>query len=290
MAPRIDLNNLKFEYEFPDTQGFECRPDMYCGNCCSMPFHLTYREINRINDFLEKWLYSKRFRNFVLDYLTYLRVPIRMTTFYLQKTTEKYRTAFETFFKPSFFIEKEGVLHVVDYRLSYHRGTQKCIFFNPMTYQCAIYNVRPNECRIYPFNFEYNFRINKEIKVFIIEKCEGLESTKPVNKLSLEKTIKDSMKFFFDHNKMLQKIGEKNNIPLHMPSEHFQKREIRKIHKEMPKMADWVEKIHISRKKNKIPEIQDILLEEQVVSCLNIESYRSYLSQLRKRTLKSNWI
>ena len=59
---KVDFENLKFEYEFPETQGFDCNPDkMPCGLCCHNPFQLTFKEINQINRFLEKWLFTSEF-------------------------------------------------------------------------------------------------------------------------------------------------------------------------------------------------------------------------------------
>ena len=287
----IDLEDVEFEYEFSGTQGFECRPDMCCGLCCGMPFNVTYHEINRINNFLRDWLLSARFRDFVLDHLTHLEVPIRIEPFHLRKEYEKYRKGFETFFKPSLFAAKDDVFYVTHYRLARHKDTGKCIFFDPTTYECAIYDSRPKECQVYPFNFDYNFRIDKRIKVFVTEECDGLDSAEPLNKPLLEEAIKDYIKLVFEQNKMLQKCGEKHSISVHMPFESFQEREIRKMRKERHKVAEMIEKIHITKKETKISEIRDILLEEQMISCLNPKSYKSYLSRLgRKEALIGDWI
>lgn len=287
----MNLEDVEFEYEFPADQGFECRPDMYCGLCCGMPFNITCHEINRINCFLRDWPLSAKFRDFVLNHLAYLNVPIRFEPFHLQKKFEEYKREFETFFKPSYFAVKDDTLCVTHYRLSFHKDTGRCLFFDPITYQCAIYDVRPKECQIYPFNFEYNFRINKRVKVFITEECEGLKSAKPVNKPVLEEAMKDSITQVFEQNKMLQICGKKNNISVHLPFEHFQERELRRMQKERHEVAEMVERMHISKRVKKISGIRDILLEERMISCLNPESYKSYLSQLRrKETPTGDWV
>ena len=99
------------------------------------------------------------------------------------------------------------------------------------------------------------------------------------------------MKQLFEQNKSIQEWGERNNVSIHMPLEFFQEREIRKMRKEMPKIAEMIEKTQISKKKTKISEIRDVLLEEQIISCLNIKAYKSYLSQLRRsKEPASDWI
>jgi len=54
----INLEDVKFEYDFSAGQGFECFPDMACGLCCKQQFNVTYREINQIVGFLKEWLLS----------------------------------------------------------------------------------------------------------------------------------------------------------------------------------------------------------------------------------------
>jgi Fe-S-cluster containining protein len=152
------LDNLQFEYDFPETQGFECNPDkVSCGGCCSMPFMITFKEVNLINDFLKKWLFSKDFKDVVLDNATYFKKPVKFQLGFLEELYEKYRKDFQIFFKPCNFGQKDDTLFVLNYRFSYHRETHQCIFFNPITYKGAIHDVRPAECHLYPFNFDYDF-------------------------------------------------------------------------------------------------------------------------------------
>jgi len=291
MPTEVNIEDVDFEYEFSDVQGFECDPDdSPCGTCCSMQFNVTFSEINRINGFLKSWLQSQEFKGFVLDHLTYLGTSIAFTTFFLEKMFEKYRRGLETFFKPSLFVPKGNVLYVTHYRLSTNRVTGYCLFYNAITYQCAAYSVRPQECRIYPFNFEYDFQKDKKIKVFIVEKCEGLESVKPIEKSSLESAIKEYVTNVIEHNKMLQKCGERNNVSLHMPLASFEKREIRCVHKDIAQITQMLEKTDISKKTTK-SKIRDLFLEEQMISCLNEDAYKSYLSQVQKgKIVMSDWI
>lgn len=280
----VNFKNLHFEYEFPDTQGFQCNPDkMSCGKCCSMPFNVTFKEINRINNFLKNWLRSAEFNDFVLDHATSLQTHITFNPFFLEAIYDKYRRNVQTFFKPAYFTTKDNTLFVLSYRLSYHRTTGKCIFFNPMSYKCVIHDIRPTECRIYPFNFEYDFRINRKIKVFIVEKCEALTNAKPVDKSSLEEAIREFTATLFEENRILQRLRERTGIPFDLPIEAIEKREIRSIHNRFDQIAKWNDEIHISKQKTTDSKIRDVFLEEQIVTCMNEEAYNSYLSQIQKK-------
>jgi len=231
------------------------------------------------------------FKEFVQDNLTFLKTPIRFGPSYFEREYEKYKGGLETFFRPGFFVVKNDILYVTHYRLASHKRTGNCIFFDPMTFRCAIYGSRPKECQMYPFNFEYNFQIDKKITVFITEKCSSLESSKPLNKPSLESTIKNSIKECYEQNKLLHECGEKLGISAHLPYESFQKRELRKMLKEKPEAFRILEEINISKTKTKISEVRDILLEEQAISCLNVELYRLYLSELKKKEISiGDWI
>jgi len=287
----INLKNLQFEYEFPDTQGFECNPDKSpCGKCCSMPFNVTFSEINRINSFLKNWLHSAEFNDFVLNHATSLQTHIAFNPIFLEAIYEKYRRNLQTFFKPAYFTAKDNTLFVLSHRLSYHRTTGKCIFFNPITYKCVIHDVRPTECRIYPFNFEYDFGINRKIRVFIVEKCEGVIDAKPVDKSSLEETIKEFMATLFKENRILQRLRERTKITFDLPTKAIEKREIRSIHNRFDQIAKWNDEIHISKQKTTYSKIRDIFLEEHIVTCMNEKAYNSYLSQVQKKKLgSSDW-
>jgi len=285
--------DLRFEYEFPPEQGFDCKPSLFCGLCCGMPLKLTLFEINEINNFLSKWLFSQEFKDFVLDYLTFIRTPVDITLspLFLEKMHKKCQTAFEAFFKPAHFAQKDGALYVLNYRLSSNRYTGSCIFYNPITYECAIYRVRPFECRLYPFNFEYDFHKDRTIKVFIVEKCDALNSREPLNRSFLQETIISSIELLRKENKTLREIGRKYNVSLSMPESRTLKREIRDLHRKMPEIAEFIDSIHVSKKTTETTEIRDLLLEEGLVSCLNKEAYLYYLSHVKNgKVTELEWI
>jgi Fe-S-cluster containining protein len=286
-----NLENLQFEYEFPDTQGFDCNPDkMPCGLCCHKAFQLTFKEINQINRFLEKWLFTSEFNDFVLDKVTHLQTPIKFDPRSLDAIYEKYRKELQAFFKPANFTAKDSTLFVLSYRLSYHTRTHECIFFNPITYKCAIRDVRPTECQIYPFNFEYDFELNNKIKVFIIQECEALKKLQLVDKSSLEATIRNYLATIFAENDKLQNLNEKIGIPLSGQRKISEKRKIRQFMENLEEMTKWVDSIHISKDNTEKSMIRDMFLEEKTVTCLNEEAYTAYLLQiLRKEPPTSDW-
>jgi Fe-S-cluster containining protein len=294
------LNDLQFEYDFPETQGFECNPDKVpCGGCCSQPFMVTFKEVNLINDFLKKWLFSEDFKGFVLDHATYFNKPMKFQSSFLEELYEKYRKDFQMFFKPAYFGQKDDTHFVLNYRFSYHRETHQCIFFNPITYKCAIHNFRPAECRLYPFNFEYDFTKSRKVTVFITPECEGEKSSlceallcsKPIDKSSLEKLIQETVLMYFDLNITLEILQKKTGFPLKLTNDAIQKRELRPNQKIL---EDFSKKMatenHISKQNTKNHKMRDIFLEEHAVTCLNQKEYNRYLLRLQKKQPElSDW-
>jgi hypothetical protein len=279
-----NLSNLQFEYEFAIEEGFDCNPEkMPCGLCCSMPFAITCSEINRINDFLEKWLYTPEFEDFALDNATYYK-PLKAG--FPKSPSKEFRADLQSYFKPCYFFEKEDTLIVWSHRLSYHYITRKCIFFNPISFKCMIHGVRPFECQFYPYNFEYDFNKNKVVSVFITQRCDGFTNAKSFQKETLEKTIKDYLVAINEQNLTLKRLEEEIKIPLSHPIEV---RKVRNIQDNFAHYAEEIDKIHVSKRSSHPSKIRDIFLEKKLINCLNEELYKSYLAQILKNDIKSVW-
>lgn len=247
---------------------------------------------------MKKWLFSKEFKDFVLDNATYFKKPVKFQLGFLEELYEKYRKDFQIFFKPCNFGQKDDTLFVLNHRFSYHRETHQCVFFNPITYKCAIHDVRPAECRLYPFNFDYDFTKSRKITVFITPECEGelsssceaLHCSKPMDKSMLEQLIQETVLMYFDLNTTLELLQEKTGFPLKLPNDAIQKRELRRMEKILEEFRRKMTETHISKQNTKALKRCEIFSWKHAVTCLNHKVYDLYLSRLQKKQPElSDW-
>lgn len=138
------------------------------------------------------------------------------------------------------------------------------MFFNPISFKCAIRDVRPTECQIYQFNFEYNFEDSNKIIVFIVEKCEALTKARPVEKSSLEETIKEYLTTISLENNKLHELSDRIGIPFYSSNKLMARREIRRIQENFEEHAKWIDISMFLRKKPSIQQFEMSFWKEKL--------------------------
>ncbi len=148
-----------------------------------------------------------------------------------------------------------------------------------------IHSVRPAECRIYPFNFEYDFNKEPTVKVFVAEDCDGARKHKPFDKSKFEQDIKDYLLGLYKENITLKELEEETEI---IHPHDIEERKIREIHENFKDYAKKIDELHVSKKPVERKQIRDFFLEKQIITCLNEEGYKSYLNQVKKQNHQIN--
>jgi len=131
------------------SSGFRCRR---CGRCCfgssrSIGIRLFFQEVAAIQRFLAARS-RESFEEFAWDYLTFAGMPELIGE---AEFAEEFRRSLEDFFfavgrsfdSRNYFVEY--------YVLKTFRDSGRCIFFNPMSNECFIHEVKPATCRLYPY-------------------------------------------------------------------------------------------------------------------------------------------
>ena len=151
-----------------------------CGKCCQVGQLLTHEDVSSINEFLETISYDT-WKQFAFDCWTTFRPYLFNVPDIERKVEEFIETIKGKFHAVLIYQPSENDKNLVfglDHSLSAAHKTV-CRFFNPITSDCLIYEVRPDICRLYPYLVHYSDS-KKEILISLDKDCPG--DGKPITK------------------------------------------------------------------------------------------------------------
>ncbi|WP_457556214.1 YkgJ family cysteine cluster protein [Candidatus Pyrohabitans sp.] len=129
--------------------GFECQR---CGKCCfgssrKIGIRLYFQEVSAIQRFLEN-TEDQKFEEFAWDYLTFAAMPeligeLEFVREFRQMLGDFFFSVGRSFDSRNYFVEY--------YVLKTFQNSGRCIFYNPLTRECFIHEVKPSTCRLYPY-------------------------------------------------------------------------------------------------------------------------------------------
>jgi len=158
----MDFKDYTFKFDMPKDTYFECRK---CGECCfdhpKEYILLTYPEINRINDFLNKNINTEKFDDFINSNFAFKG---RADCVGDQKLIKQNEKLMYNFYLPQMFVKEKGAMYALTLVLKRMKDGM-CLFFDPLKNSCFIYQVRPHVCRLFPFTTS----ISRKDKFILIE-------------------------------------------------------------------------------------------------------------------------
>ncbi len=155
-----------------------------CGTCCQIGLILTHDDVRRINEFLDTIPYDK-WKQFAYDCWTAFR-PHLFNVPNIEKKVEEFIETVKNKFHAILIYQlsetDQDLVFGLDHSLS-AANKSICRFFNPITSDCLIYPVRPDICRLYPYQVHYSDQ-KREIMISLDKDCpgEGVSMTKEFQK------------------------------------------------------------------------------------------------------------
>ena len=153
--------------------GFSCQR---CGRCClgssrKVGVRLFYQEVSAIQRFLAE-VESQKFDDFAWDYLTFAGMPELIGE---PEFAEEFRRLLTDFFyavgrsfdSKNYFVEY--------YILKTFQDSGRCIFFNPLSRECFIHEVKPSTCRLYPYYASIDMPAGRIVFKHHNDGCPGLK-------------------------------------------------------------------------------------------------------------------
>lgn len=170
------MTSLPKEFDFSEieNQRFECQEG--CGKCCFYQFvFLSSTEVNNILACLRKKP-RREFEEFVWDWMS---AAGKLIEYNDEKFQERKNTLLY-FYLPSGFYECKEAILIRNYLLHTLRPMGRCVFLNPITKKCFIYEARPITCRLYPFTTSIE-ETKKHKFTVAFPQCLGLGCGKPID-------------------------------------------------------------------------------------------------------------
>lgn len=184
------MNRPKFDYRKIRNLKFECQTQ--CGKCCSRQvLFLTAKEINDILSEL-RGKSEDDFMDLIVDCESWIGRPLNA------KRIEGRKNMLMNFYMPGKLDEYVEALVVANHRLHFYPTSMKCVFLNPVTLKCFIYDSRPFACQVYPFGLETLRHGNQKVWEVNYEHCEGIGRDEPVDLHELEKNFSEHLRYLRD--------------------------------------------------------------------------------------------
>lgn len=144
-----------------------------CGKCCQIGLILTHDDVRRINEFLDTIPYDK-WKQFAYDCWTVFR-PHLFNVPNIEKKVDEFIEIVKNKFHAILIYQlsetDQDLVFGMDHSLS-AANKSTCRFFNPITSDCLIYPVRPDICRLYPYQVHYSDQ-KQEIIISLDKDCPG---------------------------------------------------------------------------------------------------------------------
>jgi Fe-S-cluster containining protein len=145
---RQSVKEINLDFTAIDS-GFECQR---CGRCCfgssrKIGIRLFFQEVSAIQRFLEG-IEKQKFEEFAWDYLTFAGMPeligeAEFADEFRHMLSDFFFSVGRSFDSQNYFVEY--------YVLKTFQDSGRCIFFNPLSRECFIHEVKPATCRLYPY-------------------------------------------------------------------------------------------------------------------------------------------
>ena len=194
------MSRPKFDFRKIRNLKFKCQTQ--CGKCCShQVLFLTAKEINGILSEL-RGKSEDDFMDFIVDCESWIGRP--MDT----KRIEGRKNMLMNFYMPGKLDEYVDALVVANHRLHFYPTSMKCVFLNPVTLKCFIYDIRPFACRVYPFGLGTLRRGNEKVWEVNYEHCEGIGRGKLVDLHELEKNFSEHSRYLTDDFMLMKNFVE----------------------------------------------------------------------------------
>lgn len=189
----------EFDFSEIENQRFECQEG--CGRCCFYQFvFLTTTEVSNIISCLRKRS-REEFEEFIWDWMSSAGKLIE----YDEENFQKRKNTLLNFYFPSGIHECKEAILIRNYLLHTLRPTGRCVFLNPITAKCFIYEARPTTCRLYPFTTSIE-EMKKTKFVVAFPQCPGLARGKPIDFDEMKKVHLRQYSYIKKDFKLLKKF------------------------------------------------------------------------------------